>query len=162
MRDCGILKQREHFPRTDHETGEKQMPGRSHAPESHQGLRTSTFRCKFCRSTKYQVPSSKGCIQVLFTVSSAELQPSDVLTKEETPRTRRTARCTNILPLVCTKGTHRSLKNHFCCNAEKPSFEQLTQKDFEYQMSAVSHQFLIDEGIAGDGQSVREERNYAQ
>ena len=29
-------------------------------------------------------------------------------------------------------------------------------------MSAVSHQVLIDEGIAGDGQSVREERNYAQ
>ena len=53
-------------------------------------------------------------------------------------------------------------KNHFCCNAEKPSFEQLTQKDFEYQMSAVSHQVLIDEGGAGDRQSVREERNYAQ
>ena len=53
-------------------------------------------------------------------------------------------------------------KNHFCCNAEKPSFEQLTQKDFEYQMSAVSHQVLIDEEGAGDGQSVREERNYAQ
>ena len=29
-------------------------------------------------------------------------------------------------------------------------------------MSAVSHQFFIDEGLAGDGQSVREERNYAQ
>ena len=110
-----------------------------------------------------EIPSTKACVQVLFTVSSAKLQPSNVLTKEETPRTRRTARCTNILPLVFTKGIHRSLKNLFCCNIEKPSIEQLTQKDFEYQMSAVSHQVLIaGEGIAGDRQSVREERNYAQ
>ena len=50
----------------------------------------------------------------------------------------------------------------FVAMLKKPSFEQLTQKDFEYQMSAVSHQVLIDEEGAGDGQSVREERNYAQ